>query len=208
MVVTAKRQRLSADEAKARILEAAEVQLIEGGPRHVRVQALARSLGITDAAIYHHFGTRDELLSSLLRFGGRRLRAEVRRVLQSWDGSTFDLAPMVDEILEVLDDRGYARLAVWLWMTGRESRGKGFFEDFVDVLGAARERHARIHGWACPSEAETRRRTALFAAVLFGEPILGDAARRSVPLPTGKAATGEYRQWLVTTLRTMMLAPE
>ncbi|MEM7436648.1 MAG: helix-turn-helix domain-containing protein, partial [Myxococcota bacterium] len=114
MAATAKRQRLSADEAKARILEAAELQLIEGGPRHVRVQALARSMGITDAAIYHHFGSRDELLSSLLRFGGRRLRSEVRRVIQSWDGSGFDLAPMVDEILKVLDDRGYGRLAVWL----------------------------------------------------------------------------------------------
>ena len=63
----AKRTRRPAREARQRILEAAEQKLIEGGPDAVRVQTLGRELGITDAAIHHHFGNRDGLLEALLQ---------------------------------------------------------------------------------------------------------------------------------------------
>lgn len=208
MQVEARRQRLPAKEAKARILEAAEEQLIEGGPSAVRVQVLARGLGITDAAIYHHFGSRDGLLEELLRAGGRRLRREVTRVMASWDDSEFDLEPLIDEILHVLDDRGYARLALWLWMAGHENRGRGFFDDFVEVVRIARRKHAKAEGFPVPSDEDTRRRAALFATTLFAEPILGSAARRSVSAPVTKQAKSEYRRWLAPTLRQLLLAPE
>ena len=208
MDVKARRTRLPAKQAKARILEAAEKQLIKGGPPAVRVQVLARSLGLTDAAIYHHFGSREELLTALLRFGGRRLRQEIKRVTSTWDGSGLDLEVLVEEILEVFERRGYARLAIWLWVGGFEDRGRGFFDDFVQVAALARREQAKAEGRPPPSDEETRRRAALFAAALFGEPILGDASRRSVSLPGGKRATGEYRRWLAQTFRRLILAPD
>ena len=208
MQVEARRQRLPAKEAKTRILEAAEKQLIEGGPSAVRVQVLARGLGITDAAVYHHFGSRDGLLTELLRTGGRRLRREVTRVMSSWDDADFDLEPLIEEILHVLDDRGYARLALRLWMAGQENKGKGFFDDFVEVVRVARKKHAEVEGCAIPSDEDTRRRVALFAATLFAEPLLGDAARRSVSAPATKRAKAEYRRWLAPALRQLLLAPE
>ena len=73
----ATRRRLPADESRRRILQAAEKRLIEDGPEGVRVQLVARDVGITDAAVHHHFGSRRGLLEALLRYGGRRLRAEV-----------------------------------------------------------------------------------------------------------------------------------
>lgn len=208
MQLESRRQRLPAKEAKARILEAAERQLIEGGPGSVRVQVLARELGITDAAVYHHFGSRDGLLEELLRAGGRRLRREVTRVMSSWDDSDFDLEPLIEEILHVLGDRGYALLALRLWMAGHENRGRGFFDDFVDVVEAVRRKHAESEGNPVPSDEDTRRRAALFAATLFAEPVLGDAARRSVSLPVTKRAKSGYRRWLAPVLRQMLLAPE
>ena len=208
MQVHSKRTRLPAKAAKARILEAAERQLIAGGPASVRVQALARELGLTDAAIYHHFGSRDGLLAALLRFGGRRLRQEIVRVTSSWDGSSVDLEGLMDQILAVFEDRGYARLALWLWLAGHENKGRGFFDEFVRALNLARRRRAKAEGWPQPSERETRRRAALFASTLFAEPILGDASRRSVSLPTTDRATTEYRRWLAQTFRSLMLAPD
>lgn len=208
MQVEARRQRLPAKEAKARILEAAEAQLVDGGPGAVRVQVLARGLGITDAAVYHHFGSRDGLLNELLRAAGRRLRREISRVMASWDDSDFDVEPLVEEILHTLDDRGYARLALRLWMAGQENQGRGFFDDFVDVVRVARRRHAKANGDPAPSDEDTRRRVALFAATLFAEPILGDAARRSVSAPVTKRAKAEYRRWLAPVLRQLLLAPE
>ena len=174
----------------------------------VRVQTLARSLGITDAAIYHHFGNRDGLLEALLRFGGRRLRREIQRVTSNWDGSASDLEDLLAEVLEVLETRGYARLALWLWMSGRENQGRGILDDFVEVASIARRDKAKAEGLSPPSEEETRRRAALFAITIFGEPILGEASRRSVSLSTGKAATAEYRKWLTHTLWRVMLAPD
>ncbi|MEM9731508.1 MAG: helix-turn-helix domain-containing protein [Myxococcota bacterium] len=206
--VAAKRQRLPAREAKARILEAAEKQLIEGGPSAVRVQVLARGLGITDAAIHHHFGNREGLLAELLRSGGRRLRREVTRVISSWDDTSFDLGPLIDEILHVLDDRGYGRLALQLAMAGQENKGRGFFDDFTEAVRVARRHQAEARGLPAPSEDDTRRRAALFAATMFAEPVLGDAARRSVSAPSGKRAKAEYRRWLASALRQMLLAPE
>lgn len=208
MQVEARRQRLPARKAKARILQAAEKQLIEGGPKAVRVQVLARELGITDAAIYHHFGNREGLLRELLRAGGRHLRREVTRVMSCWDPSQFELEPLIEEILQVLDDREYARLALQLWMAGHENKGKGFFDGFVDAVQVAREKHAEAQGQPAPSDEDTRRRAALFATTLFAEPLLGDAARRSVSAPTDEDAKVSYRRWLATALRQLLLAPE
>ena len=56
------RVRRSRDEAQHAILEAAEKRLREGGPEAVRVQHVAADLGITDAAIHHHFGSRQLLV--------------------------------------------------------------------------------------------------------------------------------------------------
>jgi len=42
------RRRRSADEARRAILEAAEKRLVEQGPGAIKVQAIARDLGLTD----------------------------------------------------------------------------------------------------------------------------------------------------------------
>ena len=51
-----RRVRRQPDEARRLILEAAEKRLVEGGPEAVRVQLVAGDLGLTDAAVHHHFG--------------------------------------------------------------------------------------------------------------------------------------------------------
>ena len=76
-----RRRRRSAPEARQAILRAAEKRLVEGGPEAVRVQLVAADVGVTDAAVHHHFGSREGLLEALLRFSGRRLRDEVEEIL-------------------------------------------------------------------------------------------------------------------------------
>jgi AcrR family transcriptional regulator len=58
------RVRHSADEARQLILEAAERRFREGGQAAVRVQLVARDVGMTDAAVHHHFGSRKGLLTA------------------------------------------------------------------------------------------------------------------------------------------------
>ncbi|MEV4165895.1 TetR family transcriptional regulator [Nonomuraea dietziae] len=69
------------DDAKRLILEAASTLLAAGGPAAVQVRAVAAEVSVSDAAVNHHFGTRERLLESLLRFGGVELKAELHTVL-------------------------------------------------------------------------------------------------------------------------------
>ncbi|MEU4546023.1 TetR/AcrR family transcriptional regulator [Nonomuraea dietziae] len=73
----ATRVRRQPDDAKRLILEAASKLLAAGGPAAVQVRDVAAEVGVSDAAVDHHFGTRERLLESLLRFGGAKLKAEL-----------------------------------------------------------------------------------------------------------------------------------
>ena len=121
--MTARRTRRPAEEAKRVILEAAEKRLMQGGPDAVRIQPLARDLGITDAAIHHHFGSRDELMVELLKFGGRRLREAARAATAPGVEDGLDVEAFLEGALTVFGDRGYARLAIWLKASGWRERG-------------------------------------------------------------------------------------
>jgi AcrR family transcriptional regulator len=48
-------------------LRAARIALLHGGPGAVRVEPLARSLGVTKGSFYWHFRDRNEILETLLR---------------------------------------------------------------------------------------------------------------------------------------------
>ena len=81
----------------------------EGGPDAVRVQHVAADVGITDAAVRHHFGSREGLLESLLKFAGRRLQTELERALESWDGKPAD----VERVATLIADTYSGGYAVW-----------------------------------------------------------------------------------------------
>jgi len=55
-------------------LRAARLALLKGGVGDVRVDALARNLGVTKGSFYWHFGGHDELLEALLREWEEELR--------------------------------------------------------------------------------------------------------------------------------------
>jgi len=57
---------LPADEARTRILTAAERKLAEVGPEQLRLTELAAELGISHQAILYHYGSREELVSAVL----------------------------------------------------------------------------------------------------------------------------------------------
>ena len=196
--MTARRTRRSAEESRRRILEAAEKRLMAGGPEAVRLQPLARDLGITDAAIHHHFGSRDDLLVELLRFGGRRLRDALAAAAAPGIEDGLDLGTFLESTSNVFGAQGYSRLALWLKSSGWRERGSGLFEDLARSI--ADERGARE-----PDEA-ARFLAALIALVQMAEPVFGDAARRSVSLPGDAATARRFRSWLGEAFETLVAA--
>ena len=128
------RVRHSADEAKRMILDAAEKRLKDGGPTAVRVQLVARDVGLTDAAVHHHFGNREGLLTALLRHAARGLREQIDVAARNWGQGSRDLWSLTDLIADCYDRRGYARLAMWLMLSGARGKGSGMLSGLVDAL--------------------------------------------------------------------------
>jgi AcrR family transcriptional regulator len=199
------RVRHEADESKRLILEAAEKRLRDGGPAAVRVQLVARDVGLTDAAVHHHFGSREGLLMALLRHARRGLVGQIETAVRSWrEGGTRDLASLTDLISDCYERRGYARLAMWLVLSEATGRGSGMLSGLVDALQHDREIEARKSGAAPPMPVDTQFIAALFHMVQAAEPLIGDAIRRSVGLPSDEATRDRFHDWLLAVFESLL----
>src|SRR5438876_6407153 len=109
-VQTGKRVRRTRAAAREEMLDAAEELLGVGGPDAVRVQRVARAVGVSDAAVHYHFESRDALFEALLRRTGRRLRAQLAATLrrQQGSGAPLDLTALARDLHAVFADGGYA----------------------------------------------------------------------------------------------------
>ena len=199
-----KRPRRSAEESRRRILAAAEQRLIEGGVDAVRLQPIARSLGISDAAIHHHFGSRDGLLAALLRYAGRRLRDRIEAAAQAWTAETVDVAALADLISECYRDRGYARLALFMKLAGFEESGSGMLAELAEALHPIRCARACARDREPPPLADTLHWVALFHTLQVADPLLTESMLRSAGLPDDAVTVRAHRAWVAARLADML----
>jgi TetR/AcrR family transcriptional regulator, repressor for neighboring sulfatase len=192
------RIRRSADDARRQILEAAERRLIAGGPDAVRVQTVARDVGVTDPAVHYHFGNREGLLEALLRHCGRRLRDDLMTVASRWDADSLDMRELVDLLDESYDRRRYARLTAWMRLGGWQPRGSGMLSAHVDALHSARSARAATVGDPGPSIEDTQFMLALVNLVAWAEALIGESTLRMVGLPSDRGTVGRFRHWFAT----------
>lgn len=206
--VATTRIRRDREESRRLILEAAEELLAKGGPAMVQVTAVAGKVGLTDAAVNYHFGTRDQLLEALLRHGGRRLKAQLRAQLEgltSGAGETPDVERLVDLLADFYADSNYAQLALGLHLAGWRDPRSGLLRPIVDALHDARCRHADRNHRPQPSLEDTQLAIAALHQALATEPIFGAEFRRSVGLTTRSAANDTaQRRWWARTLATAL----
>jgi TetR/AcrR family transcriptional regulator, repressor for neighboring sulfatase len=189
------RIRRSSDEAKRLILEAAEDLLVGGGPSAVQVRTVAQRVGMTDAGVYHHFGTRHDLLVALLRQGGRRLRQAVEQAVDDWTRGEPDLELLVAAIAALYRD-GYAELAIALHAAGWRDPAGGLLEPVVEALHSARMRAGRRG-----TIEDTRLAVAAMHLALALDPIYGGAFRRSAGIDRQAARDPEPQlAWWSATL--------
>lgn len=189
------RRRRSVEDARREILDAAERLLVERGPEAVRVQTVARAIGVTDAAVHYHFGNREGLLEALLRDVGRRMKAEL-----AGTGDEVDMEALLDVLDRAYRDHGYARLTAWMRLADWRPTGQGMFRPYAEALHAARVRRAEAAGTTPPSLEDTLQVVTLLNLVSWADALTGSEWRRSVGLPTTPAAAAEFRRWLVDRL--------
>lgn len=197
----ATRRRRTPDEAKRLILEAAGELLAAGGPAAVQVRAVAAAVGVSDAAVNHHFGNREQLLSALLRFGGKKLKSGLRAALDTWTDGPADPADLVRALSAPYTD-GYAELALALHQSGWRDTGSGLLDEIVDRLHAQARAVCADTGRTPPARETVQLTVAALHQAVAMEPLFGAEFRRSVGLDA--AARDRTLRWWTETLRSTL----
>lgn len=190
------RRRRTADQAQREILDAAERRLRDAGPDSIRLQDVARDVGVSHPAILHHFGSREGLVEAVVRRAFDSLQAELVRELGAPEIGAERTAALLDRVFRVLGDRGYARLLAWLLLSAREPKPPGM--ELSAVAKAAHAHRSEQHG-AAPYE-DTLFSILLAALALFADAIAGDAMRASAGLGDDAEAGKRFRDWLAELL--------
>lgn len=196
----APRRRLTAEEARARIMEAAERKLAEVGPEGLRLTDLAAELGISHPAILHHFGSRKDLVVAVIARAIGRLNERLSQAIAS---RAHGRAALLDMVAEFYAAEGQARLIAWLVLSGRTPKSAGRahgqkpLQQLIEL--AHRQRSAARPERGCAYE-DTQFRAHLTALALLGDAIFGDLIRYASGAPTGAEASRDFRQRLARLL--------
>ena len=130
------RTRRSAEAAKENILAAAEKILLDEGPQHLKLVEVAQAAGVAHATVLHHFGSIDEVQRALMT---RMIRALVDRIIavarERADPGEATMAGISD-MFDTFENRGVARLAAWLELTGESVRLTVVREAVLEVIAA------------------------------------------------------------------------
>ncbi|WP_052666385.1 TetR/AcrR family transcriptional regulator [Nitriliruptor alkaliphilus] len=97
-------------------VEAADEELAEGGIDAVRVEVLARRLGVTKGSFYWHFAGRDDLLDTVLaRFEALRTDAVIEQVESVADEPVARLRALTELVFSPSGsgDRGEPAIRAW-----------------------------------------------------------------------------------------------
>ncbi|MGD8859447.1 MAG: helix-turn-helix domain-containing protein [Myxococcales bacterium] len=192
------RRRLSAEEARARILEAAERHLAEVGPEGLRLTDLATELGISHPAILHHFGSREGLVAAVVARAVGGLNAQLADAIAEKPSRV----EIMDMIADFFATKGNARLIAWLVLSGRLGELPRPAAGGEPPLRALIEKaHAQRKAVFPDADFDdTRFRSQLTAIALLGEAIFGDLVRYASGDATGAEQSRDFRRRLARLL--------
>jgi len=183
------RKRRTAQEAKRLILAAAEARLRRDGPSALRLQDVARDVGIAHPTVLHHFGSREALVEAVVDGAIRGLQADLLTALAGQ--APADAATILDKVSQVLNQRGQGRLLAWLILAQPEGEPSGT-EAILEVIAEAMERTR-----AGRLDLERARHVVLLVGfTLFADSIAGPTMRQSVGLGSDTNAATNFRSWL------------
>jgi AcrR family transcriptional regulator len=200
------RRRRTAEEARHEILAAAQRRLAEGGPEAIRLQDIARDLGISHPTILHHFESREGLMQALARSAIGALNDDVMRAISEPDRGTTPEA-VLDRVFETLGESGHARLLAWAALTDRSPRRprgehpqQETLRMFADAVHRRLGEEARAAGGRAPRREEADFIVRLVAAAMVGDALMGSVLNRLGGLPDEPHVQRRFRVWLARLL--------
>ncbi len=160
----------AADGGRAWV-DAAVVEMAQGGVAAIRIEALARRLRVTKGGFYWHFKDRDALLLAVLDRWREGRIAAVHEVTEIKAGETpaDRLARVLARHLERPNRRGLAvELAIRDWSRGDERAAR----TVADVDAVRQARVAALFRETGLDAAEADRRAYLFYSLVFGQALV------------------------------------
>lgn len=199
-----RRVRRSAEEAQRLILDAAEKRLREGGPEAIRLQDLARDVGLSHPAILHHFSSREGLMAALERRAMKRLEEELVAALTSEPADRETVLAILERVFATLGDAGHGRVLAW-YVLQPELPDRVFgdwhlLREVADLVQARRVELARQEGGPAPAAEDSEFVVRLAAAAMLGDGIFApflDANLGRVDDPEGQR---RFREWFASLL--------
>lgn len=126
--------RREAGAARDNILNAAEKLLLEEGPLALKLADVASAAGVANSSVLHHFGSIDGLHAALMERMVAQLIADVLAIADESGARDDKQEAVFQALFDVFEDRGAARLAAWLELTGEWRRMKHVREAVREVV--------------------------------------------------------------------------
>jgi AcrR family transcriptional regulator len=190
------RVRRTAEDARTAILDATERRLVASGPAGIRLQDVAKDVGVSHPTILHHFGSRDRLVEAVIN---RRVAAMNHEVIMALIGAPQGEAPalaLFERLFEMLGPGGHARVVAFLALEGRvPGAGPQSLMPLAQAAHAARLAR-RDPESAKPTLEDTHFTLLLSAFALFGEAVVGTLFRGEPEDHPDLETSRRFRAWL------------
>jgi AcrR family transcriptional regulator len=183
MSIVPTRRRRSPETARTEALAAARALLLEQGPGALTLKAVGQRVGVTHAALIHHFGSAEGLQTALMASMVRDLSAALDVAVERVKAGEASGRLLVETVFEVFETGGAGKLAAWLAVTGDLGRLGAVREAFGDLIEALTRNF--------PGDEDLRARitrAVLFVTLnAFGDSVIGPVMHDMLGLPEGAA---------------------
>jgi AcrR family transcriptional regulator len=190
------RQRRTAEEARAAILDAAERVLVDEGPGAIRLQQVAEMVGVSHPTVLHHFGTREALVEAVVQRALAALQHDVIAAIQRAPEGEDDVAALLDRVFAALATGGHGRALAWCALSGLTSSHQDLGLRKVAEASHALRSHRR--GAKTPPFEDTLFTMILALSALFAQSVAWPIMSRGAGL--GEGGEARFRKWLARVL--------
>lgn len=200
------RTRFSAEQARDTILDATERRLLEVGPQGLRLQDIARDVGLSHPTVLHHFGSREELVDAVATRAVIKLKRQLLSAFTDLDADAGRARPLTHRILERIDQvlrvDGHARLLAWLVLSKLKTPEQSLLRDMAVAVHAA----WKVWGKTRPLE-EAQFAVLLTSAATFGLALLDRELYLFTGLAPDDAVRERFRTWFAGVMADQMSIP-
>ncbi len=196
-----RRIRRTAEEARDAILDAAQRRLAEVGFSGIRLQDVAREVGVSHSTVLHHFGSREGLIQAVATRSVHQLEADLVREIATNPVDVASMTALLDSVARVLGPGGHARVVAWLSLEGGESFAPTAFHRIAKAAHDVRCARAAECGDDAPDYDDTFAAVLLAGLALFGDAIAGAMFRGESDPAVTDESRARFRAWLATLLK-------